>query len=253
MFKGKFAIVLVALMLAVFSFTGIAAASTLNMGYNTGEDSWSGNASDSYYSCDFYEQYATVKPNSTNVYTDIEFVNKTGSLKESWVSIYDPLKLSFNGYSQYGGPSADCIIQSLSTSKKKCIVLWPDYYNPNTSFNVLVNWQNRMLDGYVYRWSESSGYWSLLGPGDASQISGGWAPFVNASSISIWSSSASRYSATATNSVSENTRLAGKTDLSNAKGTVKFMNEDGKIIYQTTTDDVIKRHDEIEKNLKWKF
>lgn len=56
----------------------------------------------------------------------------------------------------------------------------------------------------------------------------------------------------ATNSILD-TRLEGKTDFSKAKGTVKFKNEDGKIIYQTTVEDIIKRHDEIEKSLNWKF
>lgn len=256
MFKGKIPIILVSLMLAVFSFAGMASAVTVNMGYNASEDSWSGINQDSVLYCDFYEQYATVQPLSSFIYTNIEFKYKLNAAKFSWVSKYNPNKLSFNGYSQSWGPNADIIIQSLSDGYKKCIVLWPYAYAANTEYQALINWKNKMSSGSSYTWKDTANYWCLLGPGDASQLLN-WIPIGEASYITIWSRSSSTHSATdsdsATDSVSYNTRLKGKTDFSKAEGTVKFMNEDGEIIYQTTVQDVIKRHDEIEKNLKWKF
>lgn len=252
MFRKKLMIIFVMTVLFIFSFASIAQATyVVNMQYDSESDQWSGTGSDSKIYCDFTQWPVHFKPLSTALRTNIEATINTSALRLSWTTVYDPSKLSFNGYDNYWGPSANCIIQTLGDGDKKLTILWPSSYSAGTAFHTIIDWKNQMPNGASYQWKEINyDYWCAIGQGDASQL-GQFGPWAYGSYITLFSDSSAPHAPTP--SKLENMKPKGDASSRKANCSVTFLDKDGKVLYQTTAAEISIRHTDIEKIIGWKF
>lgn len=264
MFLNRRKLTIVFTLMLVLSLCSVAYAFFyITMYYSSSNNEWYGTGSDSWLYADLSQWPGCVEPYDLT-YSNIEAYSKVSNIW-NWITIYNPNKLSNYGFEQYYGPSASMTIQSLSDGNKKCIIHW-SACPANTWLNAVVRWKNYIPDGSSYLWNHINGAWSEMGVGTDPNSPGYYWPVCDTDDILILSgTSTSALSQSLSNSTiplgkqkdrkpsDEILKKPGKKNLINSNFPVTFLDKDGNILYKTTSLEISKSHEKIEKIVGFNF